>query len=365
MVANEQGQICVICNQEIAIGEEISWNRRGNSGRYHVACKVNQTPTQLNGLAAMQAPNASNGLAAILANSIEPFLNIQRDEITEELEAFVSEKISEALANIPKEIRTVYVKDSGPIATIDGPKHEKFDLVFRLVSMRKNLYLWGEAGSGKSTVARTIAGLLNLPFFYTGLQAQMTASVLMGYMDANGNYVPSELYKAYKNGGVFLLDELELASGNLLGSLNGALANGKAAFPCGMVDRHPDFVCIATGNTPALGATIQFSDRRALDGSVRDRFHFVQWDTDKKMEHKLARARFERSESWVTWVQNVREMAKAAHPKLTCTQRASIEGADLLAAGLSPQEIADMLVFRGYDAVSVRAILSTHPLPTY
>jgi MoxR-like ATPase len=238
-------------------------------------------------------------------------------------------------------------------------------LLTELVAIRENVYLWGEAGSGKSTAAKTIADGASLPFYYLGLQAQMTESRLMGYMDANGNYVQSDFYKAYSSGGIFLLDELELASGNLLGSLNGALANGHASFPCGLVARHADFICIATGNTPALGATVQFSDRRALDGAVRDRFHFVQWDTDETLERQLAAQHFGQSDSWVTWVRNVRQFCKASHPKMTATQRASIKGAQLLARGMNPASVANMLVFRGYDETSVRSILSSYPLPMF
>jgi hypothetical protein len=351
MIANELG-VCSICSESIELGQDISWNRRGESGRYHTACKTTK-------------PTANDPLAAIIASSLQPYMSLQREEITEELDARITERINQAIATLPKDIKTVYIQSGQTIGTIDGHKHEHFDLLTQLVSMRKNTYLWGEAGSGKSTTAHKIADLLGLPFYYLGLQAQMTESRLMGYRDGNGTFVESDFYKAYSSGGVFLLDELELASGNLLGSLNGALANGRASFPCGLTQRHPDFVCIATGNTPALGATVQFSDRRALDGAVRDRFHFVQWDTDKTLEHQLASQYFAKSESWVNWIQNVRKLAKRDHPKITCTQRASIEGAQLLAMGMDARNVADMVVFRGYDSVSVDAILNWHPLPIF
>ena len=357
MIANETGT-CVICNGPIELGQEISWNRRGDTGRYHVTCKANRAPIG-------RDSTANGSLAAVLATSIEPFLNIQRDEITAELEEFVSARISEALANLPKETKTVYIQSGKTLGSIDGNKHEYFDFVLDLIVCRECVYLWGEAGSGKSTAARQMARILDLPFYYLALNAQMTESKLIGYMDGKGEYIPSDFYRAYKNGGVFLLDELELGSGNLLGSLNGALANGSAAFPCGQVERHPDFVCIATGNTPALGATVQFSDRRALDGAVRDRFHFVEWNTDKTLERQLAAQQFDGSESWVNWVQSVREFCKVSHPKITCTQRASISGAKLLERGVNVARIAEMLVFRGYDALAVRSILASYPLPTF
>jgi hypothetical protein len=308
---------------------------------------------------------ANDPLAAILATTIQPYLTLQLDEMTDALEQRISEKINAALENLPKEIQTVYIQSGKTIGTVDGHKHEHFDLLFQLVSIRKNVYLLGEAGSGKSTAAHKIANTLQLPFYYLGLQAQMTESRLMGYMDATGNYIPSDFFRAYSTGGIFLLDELELGSGNLLGSLNGALANGRASFPCGQVERHSDFVCIATGNTPALGATVTYSDRRALDGSVRDRFHFVQWDTDKTLEHQLASAHFAKSSAWVNWIQSVRAIVKRDHPKVTCTQRASIEGAQLLALGMKPANIAEMLVFRGADQTSVGSILAVCPLPIF
>jgi hypothetical protein len=354
MIANESGT-CSICNGPIELGQEISWNRRGDTSKYHSSCKANRP--------AVAAGN--DNLAAILASSLQPYLTLQREEITEELDARITEKVAAMLENLPKEIKTVYIQSGQTIGEIDGHKHEHFDLLTQLVGIRKNVYLWGEAGSGKSSAARIIAELLGLPFYYLGLQAQMTESRLMGYLDASGNYVASDFYRAYSQGGIFLLDELELASGNLLGSLNGALANGHASFPCGLTARHADFVCIATGNTPALGATIQFSDRRALDGAVRDRFHFIQWDTDETLERQLSARHFDRSDSWVTWVRKVRQSAKRDHPKLTCTQRASIEGSQLLAIGLQVRAVADMLVFRGYDSNSIDSILALHPLPIF
>jgi hypothetical protein len=331
-----------------------------------IVAEILANTIQLARLAA-RCQSCNDSLAAIMAASLQPYMTIQREEITEELDARIAEKITEALASIPKEQTTVYIQSGKTIGTIDGPKHEHFDLLTQLVGMRKNTYLWGEAGSGKSSAAEAIANLLGLPFYYLGLQAQMTKAELMGYKDGTGTFVKTDFYNAYSGGGVFLLDELELASGNLLGSLNGALANGRASFPTGTgpTKRHKDFICIATGNTPAFGATIQFSDRRALDGAVRDRFHFIQWDTDETLERHLAGQYFLDAAVWVTWVRNIRKSFTKDHPKLTCTQRASIEGAQLLAAGMAALTVANMLVFRGYDSNSVSAMLAHYPLPTF
>jgi cobaltochelatase CobS len=361
MTANENGQTCTICKQPIVIGEQISWNRRGETGRYHTACKANPA----------NPAGSDDVLGAVLARTIEPYLTITRDEITEELDARMDEKIASAIAEMPKEIKTVYIQSGTTIGTIDGHKHEHFDTLVKLINMRdpktghrKNVYAWGEAGSGKSTAALKVAGLLNLPFYYIALQAQLNGSAIMGYMDGHGNYRETDFYRAYKYGGIFLLDELELGSDNMLASLNGALANGHAAFPCGRVERHPDFICIATGNTPGLGATVMYSARRALDGSTRDRFAFLEWNTDETLEYQLASQYFTRSDAWVKWVRNVRSL-QAEFPKLTATQRASVEGSQLLANGFTALESAHMWVFRGTDKVAVNSILARFPLPTF
>jgi hypothetical protein len=164
---------------------------------------------------------------------------------------------------------------------------------------------------------------------------------------------------------VFFIDELDLGHNGLLASLNTALAGKGAGFPCGYIAKHKGFVCVGAGNTPMLGATMQFSSRNAQDGALRDRFRFIEWNTDKTLEMHIAKQNFERAEPWVKWVQNVRELAKTAYPKLTCTARASIEGAFDLACGETVSLVANMHVFRGIDAGSVRAILNTYPLPTF
>jgi cobaltochelatase CobS len=372
---------CKTCSSPIAIGEEITWARRGqHKGTHHAACyqPMTQTtkpietktedaiatkPTDTQTIDGLPLDNYS--LAQTLARTLEPFLTIQRDELTAELEEKLSQMIEESIANLPLKTKTVFIQQGRTIGEVTEQQHEHFELVYKLVQARINVFLWGEAGSGKSSAAREIAKSLKLPFYYLALQAQTPESRLMGYMDANGNYVETDFYRAYKHGGIFLLDELALGNGNLLGSLNGALANGLASFPCGQVERHPDFICIATDNTPGLGATKAYCDRRALDASVRDRFYLVQWDTDKALEHALAANHFEHAPKWVNWVQAIRNAAQTVSPSLIVTQRASIEGSRMLAAGLDVANVAEGMVFRGFDRVSVGALLARHPLPVF
>jgi cobaltochelatase CobS len=378
---------CKTCKTPINIGDEITWARRGeHKGTHHAACY--QPKTTVTATKAIETneeaietneeaietneeaiETAGNSLEEMLAKRLEPFISVQTTELEEKL----TRMIEESLANQPKQLKTVYIQQGRTLGTVTGTKHEHFDLLYKRVTAKNpvtglaafSIFLWGEAGSGKSSAAKAIADSLGWKFYYLGLQNQTVESRLMGYMDANGKYVASDFYRAYSEGGIFLFDELELANGNLLGSLNGALANGHASFPCGITKRHPDFVCIATGNTPGYGANVAYSDSKPLNNAVRDRFTYMQWDTDETLERELAAQFFEHSDPWVTWVRAVRAMAKVAHPKLTATQRASIDGALLLSLGEDVATVAESVVFRGFDRVTVSGILSQYPLPTF
>ena len=363
---------CFQCSEVIRAGiDERKYARRGEhvGKSFHEHCYSVFFESE-SALIQTQPNTNGDGLAAILATTLQPYLTLQREEITEELESRIQEIVEDAIANIPKQIQTVYIQHGETLGTVDGHKHEHYDLLVRLVQKRKHIYLYGEAGSGKSSVARQIAKMLKLDFRYLALQAQMQESRIMGYVSPITNkYVASDFYRCYVNGGVFLLDELELGNDNLIASLNGALANKQCAFPTGengeggLQNMHPDFVCIATGNTAGYGADITYSARRALDGSTRDRFCYLQWDTDKTLEKQLAGQYGSHAEAWARWVQNMRELAKTVARKLVISQRASIEGADLLASGFSVAQCADMLVFRGIDANTKQNLLASYPLP--
>jgi cobaltochelatase CobS len=228
--------------------------------------------------------------------------------------------------------------------------------------MGKHVYLFGGPGSGKSTAGFKVADALGVRHGYISLTAQTGESRLFGYMDATGNYVKTEFFTCYTEGGVFVIDEADNASANLLTALNGALANGHAAFPCGNLPRHKDFVCIATGNTSGWGANPMFPERRPMDAAFRERFVFIQWEYDLKFERRLAIAHNPNAAKWIDWVQMTRIYCASTYPKLMVTPRASIEGASLL--GMMPiLDIANMLVFKGFDKDSVTRILSANPLP--
>jgi cobaltochelatase CobS len=158
---------------------------------------------------------------------------------------------------------------------------------------------------------------------------------------------------------VFNIDEVDNASGSTLTTLNSALANGHAAFPCGMVERHPDFVCIATGNTVGLGGTQDYQERRNLDGAFRQRFAFVDWPYSEQVEDAMTRPYCpDKADIVLRWVRDVRKAAKAkkVHGILATPASAQRLAQDLQAGFLTPMEAAYAHVWKGVDESTARGL---------
>jgi cobaltochelatase CobS len=119
------------------------------------------------------------------------------------------------------------------------------------------------------------ADLLQLACYSISVNEQTSKSDFLGYVDATGNIVKTNFRKAYEEGGVFIIDEVDAGNPNILTVINSALSNKMCPFPDGMVQRHNDFVCICTANTFGEGESLQYIGRNILDSATRDRFATV------------------------------------------------------------------------------------------
>jgi len=257
-------------------------------------------------------------------------------------------------------------RDKNVVKNLDTV-HFIFPQVLAYVQEGVHVYLHGEKGGGKSTLAKQVADALGLNYGYISLNALSSASLLTGFMSASGQFVSTEFRRIYENGGVFCIDELDNAAANVLTAINGAIANEVAAFADCNVPMHKDFILIGTGNTPLRGATPEYPERRKGDESVMDRLAFIEMPYDKALERKLALQRNENSGAWVDWVQNVRAFAAKADSGirgLFATPRAVIFGAQLLNnPDIKIEAIADSSVFKGINPSMKDKILKEYPLP--
>ena len=226
---------------------------------------------------AVQALMASFG--AQLQQALQPRADID--------ECAVIEIVKRELDKRASHIQHIQVASPNGTANMTGCFCGNFEYLINIVSSGKPLYMYGPAGSGKSYTAKQIAEALGLDYYETS-QA-MFAHDLKGYGDAGGNYVETPFYKAFVNGGLFFLDEVDASAPEALVVMNNAIANKRFDFPViGNVDAHPNFRVVAAGNTRMTGATLAYSARQMQDTSFKNRFFFEVMGYDKRIELELA-----------------------------------------------------------------------------
>jgi len=157
-------------------------------------------------------------------------------------------------------------------------------------------------------------------------------------------------------GGVFLFDEIDASSAQALLAFNAIAANDLAAFPCGTVKRHPDFVIVAAANTWGSGATAQYMGRSQLDAATLDRFSFIAMDYDERLELAISP-----DDEWTRHVQAFRRTVRELEIRAVVSPRASIKGGKLLSAGLKWDRVEQMLLLRGMSDSDIQKVRANLP----
>ena len=185
--------------------------------------------------------------------------------------------------------------DSVPAVTLENQHlHPQFEDVLFHTKLDRNIYLYGSAGSGKTTIAKQIAEGLNCEEFGVySCSANMSESIFTGKCLFDGRFFDTKFRKIVKNGGLVLIDEFDACDGNLLVALNAFFANGVLQTPNNEnepeVIRHPDCYIICAGNTSGNGNGSRiYSGRNKLDGATLDRFTFIKFEYDSGLEKKLS-----------------------------------------------------------------------------
>lgn len=233
--------------------------------------------------------------------SVASSLNILEQAVASIIAKTQAEKIeSEIMGSVEQKVRDFIKDEYGTIerkivTVIDGKKvpmqgitHDKFETVLKFVSNNEPVFLTGPAGSGKNVICKQVAEALGLKFYFTNAVTQEYK--LTGFTDAMGNYQETQFYKAFKNGGVFMLDEMDASIPEVLVILNAAIANRYFDFPApiGYVEAHPDFRVIAAGNTTGQGANYEYVGRNQLDVASLDRFAVVKIGYSEAIENSVA-----------------------------------------------------------------------------
>lgn len=255
-----------------------------------------------------------------------------------------------------EKLHKLTVTNDKGITTKIGVVHAQTPKVIEALDCGLNVYLWGPAGSGKTTMGKQAAEALGVPFYFTGKLSDEFG--LIGFTLPNGETYRTPFREAYEKGGLFLFDEYDGSNPNAVVAMNAALANKVCAFPDGVVPMHADFKCIAAGNTAMTGGDGVYTGRQVQDGAAVDRFVFIKFDYDLALERAICP-----NADWVAYVQAVREAVKERALDHLVTPRASLDGAALLAKGWSWDDAANACIWKGLDADTVDAIKARVAIP--
>lgn len=328
--------ICDICKGRILQGDAISWSRRQEGGKTVDSDKVEVVEDGVEGKE-VEAVRTEFGKVATAWRTAFDGHKEQTIKVLAEMRSQLPVDITAEVLKGLQGARKLEVKVAGLPKVDVGHQHKQFDTLVKALVARVNVWLAGPSGSGKTTGAMSAAKALGLEFFFTG--AISDAYGLTGYNDANGRYVRTAFREAWEKGGVFLWDEVDASDPTALLAFNAALANSRAAFPDGIIARHPDCVLIAAANTYGHGATQEYVGRMKLDAAFLKRFAFISWGYDEALEMVTAP-----NPKWTKRVQEIRKKVEAKKLRVLVTPRESYLGAQLLAAGLTQQEVEEMLL---------------------
>ena len=215
---------------------------------------------------------------------VETLAKVSSDSILENAKPFINQYILDNFGLLPQ--RHEVILPDGDKHEFEGITHERFDDVLKLVQMNIPVFLVGQAGTGKNVICKQVAEALGLDFYFTNAVTQEYQ--IKGFIDANGHYHETQFYKAFTEGGLFFLDEMDGSIPETLIILNSAIANGYFDFPTGKVYAHKDFRIISAGNTIGMGADIEYTGRYQLDASSLDRFALIGIDYSPRIEDAIS-----------------------------------------------------------------------------
>lgn len=260
----------------------------------------------------------------------------------------------------PKQLVIQQGEVTTELGVIEGAQHYLLNQLIKAVNVRnhrgerKNIILKGPAGSGKSTAGVQVSKAHDLPFYYIG-QTLMPHQIEGYVRQGDGVYVETAFVKAFRDGGVLMLEELDAWSPQAVLVANPPLANGYMMLPNGdMIERHEDCIIIGCANTWGLGATAEYVGRNKLDAAFLDRFAFkFDWGYDDQLERAAAQ-----NDDLVTKVQICRVNAQRAGIKVLISPRASIECADMVRCGFTEQEAFELNFLSSLNPDQRRTVLS-------
>ena len=211
-----------------------------------------------------------------------------------------------------------------------------------------NILAVGRPGTGKTVGIRAIAAATGMPVYSITIGKNTEEDTFQGKLtfDEKGQFchVPTDFLKAYTQGGIIILEEINLADAAVtMGALGQAIESPfiLETSECTQVHRHPMCVIVGTMNTGTYGS-------KELNQALASRFRQVYiWDDPKKEDFINTLLLRNPDKSIVTWVYNAYEKlvqylkspsVNADDICLNLTMRACIGALENIEEGDDPKE---------------------------
>ncbi|WP_458399757.1 AAA family ATPase [Mailhella sp.] len=172
-------------------------------------------------------------------------------------------------------------------------------VVFFLQDEPDPLYIFGDTGTGKSSLVRQVAARLNYPVWETTGSERLEVSDLIGHLTLRGgemSFVDGPLVAAMKAGGVFILNEIDAANPAVLILLNTLFDKQPLLIPetNELVTPEDTFRFVATANTAGSGDDSgRFTGTNQLNQAFMDRFTILKAEYPAPADEKaLLAAKF-------------------------------------------------------------------------
>ena len=237
-----------------------------------------------------------------------------------------------------------------------GRQHRCFPDMALFLGRKRNVWIYGPAGSGKTRGAIEFAKAAGMTYNLVPIHEEMGAGHLLGRKNPiDGQWVPGVIQQTLLEGGLIILDEIDRARPGLPTAMNAVLEQRQLNVDGVMQDLHEDAVIVACGNR-LHGADGHYVASRRQDQSFVNRFYTIEWSYDKSFELDLAGN--DQSE-WTLYVQAVRDkVADLGISSGVITPRQMINGAQDLRDGLKRKTVENGLIwsrFTATDAAKLKA----------
>ena len=284
---------------------------------------------------------------AVLKKAQEQALDVTLEDVKEDIDKY----IKNTYGTLPTKV-DLHVPGKEP-KEIQGIFHEKFNDILQLVQLNIPILLEGGAGSGKNHVLEQVADALDMDFYFSNAITQEYK--ITGFIDANGKFHETQFYKAFTEGGIFFLDEIDASIPEVLLILNSAIANKYFDFPIGRVNAHEDFRVVSAGNTSGTGADHIYVGRQQLDGATIDRFARIKFDYDENVERQLAS-----NDEIVDFIHVLREQVEDKSLSYVFSMRAIIN-ATKLDGVMDDEFVVESIVFKSVPKDEIEQFLDYLP----